>query len=187
MHFAISNVCTSFQPNNVVGTKVVEHEGLLNALSKAVAAHDTTQDRVPGQHFIPLNDGIPYISGGVGKRTQDTSDYVLREWRGEVRAFLKRRCAAKPQSLAVIVYTREAYLADPDLKEDPAERERIEKTAATHVIVAVLSDATPVEPGRFVANLAGANKEALVWTADEIRAKAAESREFWMSHCVVAD
>jgi hypothetical protein len=187
MHFAISNVCTSFQPNNVVGTKVVEPEGLLNALSKAVAAHDTSLDRAPGQHFLDLPDGLPYISGGVGKRTTDTSDYVLREWRGEVRAFLKRRCAARPQRLSVNVYTKAAYLADPDVQNEPAERERIERLGCTHVIVALLADSTPHEPGRFVANLAGGNKEALVWSADEIRAKAAESREFWMSHCVVAD
>lgn len=187
MHFAISNVCTAFQPTNVVGTKVIDSEGLLGVLAKAVEAHDISKDRAPGQHFIPLNDGVPYISGGVGKRTADTADYVLREWRGEVRAFLKRRCAARPQSLAVIVYTKAAYLADPDLKEDPAERERIEKLGCSHVIVAVLSDATPHEPGRLVANLAGGNREALAWSADEIRAKAAESREFWMSHAVVSD
>lgn len=45
----------------------------------------------------------------------------------------------------------------------------------------------PLTPHRLVANLAGGNRAALVWTADEIRAEAMASNEYDREWCVVAD
>jgi len=58
------------------------------------------------------------------------------------------------------------------------------------VLVAVLAFAgpkAPLTPHRLVKNLAGGNKEALLWSADEIRAKCAEAAGYWDEWCVVAD
>lgn len=92
----------------------------------------------------------------------------------------------------VVVYTREAYLADPDLQqpEEAEERARIEASDATHVIVAVLAFAgpkSPLPPNTFLHNLAGGNHEALSWTADEIRSTAQQVKAYWNEWCVVAD
>jgi len=57
-------------------------------------------------------------------------------------------------------------------------------------VVAVLASAGPRAPlgvGRFVANLAGGNNEASVWSGDEIRAKAREIVAYDDAWCVVAD
>lgn len=188
--FAISNVCSSFQARTI-GTKVVEAHDFLAALAKAVEAHDPTHDRAPGQYFIPLDEAIPYVSGGVGARTLNTSDYVMRVHRERVVPFLKRSRAIQPNSLAVIVYTKEAYLADcREAEGDEEEARRISDMNCTHVIVVVLASTQkrePLTPWRLVANMAGGNKEATVWGSDEIRQKCRESFDFWKTHCVVAD
>ncbi|OGZ33046.1 MAG: hypothetical protein A2174_01840 [Candidatus Portnoybacteria bacterium RBG_13_41_18] len=128
------------------------------------------------------------VSAGVGVRSTTPEDYILREYRGQVDLYLQRWLAAPVESLAVIVYTTEAYLSDPDVKSEEAAR--IQQSGATHVLVAVLASAgpkAPLSPKRFVHNLAGGNKEAVQWTADEIRHKAAEVKAYHDKWCVVAD
>ena len=191
MKFAISKVCSSFQAQTI-GTKVVEAEAFLSVLVKAVEAHDHTNDRAEGQHFIMLNEAIPYVSGGVGKRTLDTSDYVLRVHRERVVPFLKRRHSIRPVTLAAIVYTKAAYIADcrSEAENDEEEARRISDMNCTHVIVAVLASTQtmePLTPWRLVANMAGGNKESAAWGLDEVRQKCQDSFKFWREHCVVAD
>ena len=58
------------------------------------------------------------------------------------------------------------------------------------MLVAVLAFAgpkAPLSPYRLVHNLAGGNNEAAQWTADEIRAKALESKVYYDEWCTVAD
>ena len=89
----------------------------------------------------------------------------------------------------MVVYTREAHLADPDVVANPTEAARI-SSDTTHVIVAVLASAgpsSPLTPFRLVANLTGGNVEALLWTADEIRARAREAFAYAAEWDVVAD
>ncbi|MFZ5365006.1 MAG: hypothetical protein ACOZBH_02295 [Patescibacteria group bacterium] len=173
-----------------VGTKVTDREGFLNAALAAITGHDFAAERVPGQGFIHCPGAIPFVSAGVGLRTQDPADYVPRLYRGVVELFLRRSRAAEVKSCALVVYTREAYLADPDVLADAAETARVAKSDCTHVLVAILADAAPkapLSPLRLVHNLAGGNREALGWTADEIREKAAESKAYHDKWCVVAD
>lgn len=88
------------------------------------------------------------------------------------------------------MYTAEAYLSDPDVAGDEAEVRRIQRSGCTHVLVAVLASAgpkSPYSPERFVSNLAGGNKEALTWSAEEIRQKAAEVTAYAREWSVVAD
>lgn len=156
----------------------------------ALAEHDRTKDRVPGQHDIVLpHSATTCVSAGVGPRLNDPDCYVLRGHRGGVSAYLKREYAAQADSVRVIIYTREAYLADPDVVADPEEAARIGNDV-THVIVAVLASAgppSPLTPFRFAANLAGGNKEAQEWTADEIREKARAIVAYADDWDVVAD
>ena len=176
--------------DGAVGTKVTNVGRFFEIADAAVAAFDFAGARVPGQGFIPCNDLAPVLSAGVGKRSENPADYVLRFYRGRVEMFLKREFAAACEGAALIVYTREAYLADPDVQKDAAEKARIEASGATHVLVAVLGFAgpkAPLSPFRLVHNLAGGNKEALVWTADEIRAQAKASLDYDAEWAVVAD
>lgn len=158
-------------------------------VAQSVAGHDGTNDRVQGQSYIVLNpEACEYVEAGVGKHQANEDAYVVRNWRGKVRAFLSREHAIATEAVHVIVYTKEAYLADPEVTE--AEDSVITASRATHVLVAVLGIAgpkAPLDPERFVSNLAGGNNEALAWTADEIREKAKESNEYHSEFCVVAD
>jgi len=84
------------------------------------------------------------------------------------------------------VYTRDAYVADPDITPEDIQA----LGDSTHVIIAVLASSgpsAPLTPHRFVHNLAGGNNEALLWTADEIRAKAKEILSYANEYSVVAD
>jgi hypothetical protein len=76
---------------------------------------------------------------------------------------------------------------DPDVAYDDVAR--IEN--ATHVLVAVLAYAGPADPPltpyRLVWNLGGGNREAALYTADEIRAKAKDCIDYDAYWAVVAD
>lgn len=188
--FDIVDSCTAFDVQTI-GTKVVAYEEFYAMLDAALAQHDTSRDKVPGQHYIVLPpEAATRVSAGVGRRTHNPSAYVLRAHRGRVSAYLKREFAAQADSVAVVVYTREAYFADPDVARGGPEANRIREGHATHVIVAVLASAgppSPLTPFRFVANLAGGNKEAQEWTADEIREKARAIVAYADDWDVVAD
>lgn len=186
----IAGVLAAFAAETI-GSKVVDRESFLTQLVDEIQSHDRRKDRVSGQHYIPLPEKFKqWVSAGVGRRTDNPDDYVLRLYRGKVSAYLRRERAVPVESVAVVVYTREAYLFDPDVQGDRREVERIESSDATHVLVAVLASAgpkSPLSPRRLVSNLAGGNREALTWTANEIRAKAAESLKYWDEWEVVAD
>lgn len=192
--FQVSNVCSAFA-DRTIGTKVLDREAFFALLDAALEHYDTSDDRVPGQHYIVLPpEATTCVSAGVGYRTDNPNDYILRSHRGRVNAYLKRERLAQVSSVAVVVYTRGAYLADSDASTDPLEADfegtRIRDSVATHVIVAVLASAgppSPLTPYRFAANLAGGNNEALTWTADQIRAKAAEVVAYAHVWDVVAD
>jgi hypothetical protein len=177
-----------------IGSVVTHPRLFLKALTAAVLAFDfnaETNEHVTttGQGAIFLPEGIPHVAAGVGPKSADVSRYVLREWRGEVKPFLKREHASAVESLLVIVYTVAAYLADPQV--DASERSEIEAGGATHVIVAVLANAGPkppaYSPSRLVANLAGGNNDALAWDADTIREHASAAQAYASEWSVVAD
>jgi hypothetical protein len=152
---------------------------------RRIEAYDFAACRVPGQGFIHLpKETNAFVSLGVGPRSKNPKDYVLREHRGIVGPYLKREFAAPVTGVALVVYTRDAYIRDPDIT--PEEVERIGDV--THIIVAVLAyagpESSPLPPYRLVWNLAGGNLEALTYTADEIRAKAKEAINYdnlWVS------
>ena len=183
-----ASIVTAFG-DNTIGTKVLNAYQFMQFLQKCVEKHDISKDRQIGQHFIPMpTEAFETVSAGAGRRTENPEDYVLRLYRGSVGAYLKREKAATVESLSVIVYTLEAYLADPDIKGEEAER--ITNSDATHVLVAILASAgpkSPLSPFRLVHNIAGGNKEALQWSADEIRGKALESKIYHDKWATVAD
>ena len=188
--FANANILQAFD-GTAIGSRVVRQDSFKEILREAVSKFDFDAQDTPGQGFVPLPASANYtVSAGVGKKRDDPSAYVLRSWRGSVDKFLKREHAAPVESLAVIVYTRAAYVCDPDVQADKDELYRINDLEATHIIVAVLASAgprPPLSPGRLVSNLAGGNKDALAWDADTIREKAAQSSSYAGEWSVVAD
>ena len=167
---------------------MTDHDGFVAAAQAAIEAHDFAKDRVPGQAVLDTPGAVPYISGGVGRRRKDPSDYVLREHRGIVLAYLKRDFAEPPTGCSLVVYTRDAYFRDPDVT--PAEAARIDSEGATHVLVAVLGRSgpdSPLPPYRLVWNLAGGNLEAALWSAEEIHARAKAAIAYDNEWVTVAD
>lgn len=184
-----ANILTALD-HKTIGTKVSDSKSFFEIADRVVADFDFVGQRVPGQGFIMCPDLVPYLSAGVGKRSPDPEHYVCRQHRGRVDAYLRREFAAPCEGAALVVYTREAYLADPDVGKDAAEKARIESSNATHILVAVLGFAgpkAPLSPHRLVHNLAGGNREAMAWTADEIRKQAEASLAYDSEWAVVSD
>jgi hypothetical protein len=180
-----AGIVTAFD-TKTVGTKVVDRERFFEAILPLVAEHDFAAERVPGQALINTPSAIPFVSAGVGPRSDNPSDFTLQRHRGRVEAYLKREFASPVESCAIVVYTREAYLKDPQVS--PSEISRTE--GATHVLVAVLAGAGPrpaLSPYRFTSNLAGGNNEALLWSVNEIRTKASEVFVYDNEWATVAD
>ncbi len=173
-----------------IGSKVIDQASFLQFVVAGIETHDTVSDREPGQHKIELPaEAADIVSAGVGKNTNNPDDYVIRAHRGKVNTYLKREMAKRATSVAAIVYTREAYLNDPDVSSSSWFCQAV-ANGETHVLIAVLASAGPESPlttQRFVKNLADGNNEALAWTADEIREKAAEVTAYYDEWCVVAD
>lgn len=197
-HILPASICSALSLTGVIGSKVTDHAGFMAALRGAIESHNFGRDRIPGQGLVQIPDAIPFVSAGVGRPTTDPSNYVLREYRGRVSAFLKRDFAAPVEGCAAVVYTMKAYLDDPDITPTEASRITAESlllasnvsSEDVYVLVAVLAFAGPqsqLGPYRFVANLAGGNHEAQVWTADEIRAKAKAILDYDNNWTTVAD
>jgi hypothetical protein len=184
-----ANIVSAFG-KKTVGTKVTNATEFMARAVHLVGATNFEAQREPGQAYIPANELCDYVSAGVGERSQNPADYVARLYRGNVELFLRRKKAAKVAGVALIVYTREAYLKDPDVLKETTERNRIEKSDCTHVLVAVLGFAgpkAPLSPYRLVHNLAGGNNEVSTWTVEDIKQKAAESKTYHDTWCTVAD
>lgn len=191
MRIISSDIITCFD-DAPIGTKVLLGPSFLLELARTIQDHDFERERVPGQAFINVPSLIPYVSGGVGLKRPNPDDYILKSHRGVVSAYLKREFASKVTGLAVVVYTIKAYLNDPDVTEEEAERVKreAERDGATHVLVAVLAssgeEGPRLSPHRFTANLAGGNHEAQLWSADEIRQKAKDIMGYENMWSVVA-
>jgi hypothetical protein len=190
INFSISDIFTGLNQYSI-GSKIVDLNKFLSHLRKVTEEHDFESDSVPGQALLAMpQEAVKTVTGGDGFRTRDLNDYVIRKHRGNVGLYLKRYRAENPKSLSVVIYTKEAYLRDPDIAGNEAQK--ISNEDPSHIIVAVLASVSektpPLSPYRFVHNLAGGNLEALKWTADEIRDKAKEIKiNSDTGLCTVAD
>ena len=196
----VADICSAFD-EKTIGSKVLDNQSFMELVAEGIEQFDWMSCRQEGQALITLlKSACNCVSGGVGQRTQDPDDYVIRVHRGEVGMYLNRKrnitydmdnvfsisLAAPVDNIAVVVYTKHAYDIDPDITLEEIERTK----GLTHIVVAVLASSgqpSTLTPGRFVKNLAGGNLETLKWTADEIRTKAKEIRDYCSNWCVVAD
>jgi len=195
MRILDSNIVTAFA-GQTIGTKVIDHRRFRSFLADFVGTHEfATEDNpetgtVTGQAFIMMPGAEVTVSAGVGLRSKNPADYVVHFHREKVSLYLKRERAEVATGVAAVVYTRAAYLRDPDIIGDAEEVSRITASDATHVLVAVIAFAGPKSPlpaWRFVCNLAGGNLNTQGLSGDAIREQAREIRDYWQTWGVVAD
>lgn len=158
-----------------------------------------------GQGFVALPpEAFNTVVPGVARRTNNPDDYVVRFHRERMGLYLNRDKVKLPElgGLAAIVYTKEAYLADPQTSAE--EKEAFIEAGYTHCWVTTLAMAgpkAPVDPWRFVVNLAGGNAKykeladeaqgsyvnpARGFLANVVQAEAKEVQEYWAEWAVVA-
>lgn len=113
--FTEADIVTAFD-KSTVGTKVVNEATFMWALNQALEKHDPSGDWAPGQHKVVLPESAyESVSAGEGPASDNPRDYHIRLHRGKPSMFLKREKAGKVTSLECIVYTLEAYAADPEV------------------------------------------------------------------------
>src|SRR5581483_11663845 len=117
-----ASIVTAFNAATI-GTRVDRVMMFRALVAEAVEKFDFTKTRIPGQGVITLPDeAVGCVLGGMGRHTGNPDHYVIRKhWSGQVHLYLKRGYEMQPKGVSVVVNTREAYLADPDVKNDAEE------------------------------------------------------------------
>ncbi|KKW29839.1 MAG: hypothetical protein UY72_C0031G0001, partial [Candidatus Uhrbacteria bacterium GW2011_GWD2_52_7] len=132
------------------------------------------------------------VSTGIGVRTKNEDDYVLRRHNGEVQAFLKRRHALPAERCSVTVSTIEIYCDEwTEYNEEPFPAD--EFNGVTHVITGVSISGGPMSlrraptPRDLVRQLADKiGKRENVELTNSLN-RAWESNRFWSEFCEVSD
>ena len=171
-----------------VGSVVHDVPMFMQSLEAALEGSEFPEN---GQGFEVLPDTARNaVTSGVAMRTDDPADYRVVEHRGEVILVLDRtRLSLEqrvPDSVAAIVYTAEAVLADPEVSAE--DKAYFQENPDDLYLVAVLASRGPRPPlssHRFTRNLAGGNAKHLSASADELRAEAKEIAEYERTWCVV--
>lgn len=170
-----------------IGTFVQKPMALHAAIMKALETYEMPEN---GQGFVSLpEDSWSCVLPGVARRTTNPEDYVNRSHRGKVGQFLRRDKVALPalDGVAAIVYTAEAFLADPQTSDE--EKAAFVEAGFTHCWVTTLAFAGPKPPvtsWRFVVNLAGGNAAYADKTVEDLVAEAQAIEAYESEWCVVA-
>ena len=178
-----------------VGTGMKSLAGIARAVEMSMEAGQAIEGHARGQFIASISGDVlefakTAVTCGDARHTNEPTDYInRRHWTGKVVQCLPRSFAGETKSILLIFSTMGAYLADPDTLKDPVETARIVAENPDWVVVWVVAAAETTEmPGDvFLRNLAGANNEARLMTADEIRAQAARSVARDAEWCSVAD
>ena len=191
----ISDICEAFK-NEAVGSKIrpAMDKHFMRVLDDVVSNYDFSQGKVPGQAVIELPSKVnDWVYPGSWKRgSTDPKDFVLRQYRGEVGMYLRRKHDMNSVRVRCVVYTYDAYRNDPDFTEEEAQRMAdFFGIESGYVLVAVLGDCdsepSTVSYSRFVKNLAGANNEYAVMNKDEVVALAQKVVDYRSKYIGVAD
>lgn len=150
--------------NEVVGTKCLGTLGdFLGVLAPLIEAHVPDPGATPGQLVIPLpTELLTSLLPGDRARTLDKADYHPQDWRKSMEMFMLREQGAHAEDGIAIVFTREAWCADPDF--DPGDPFLEEDT--THVLVdirAVGNHRDDVSYRRWLLNFTGGSS---AWTIE---------------------
>jgi len=170
-----------------IGTFVKDPETLSRIVSEAVASFEFPEN---GQGFVVLPEAAKdCVLPGVALRTPNVGDYCLREHRGEISEYINRNTADLGQCdmVAAIVYTAEAFLADPQTSEE--EKAAFSEAGYTHCWVTTLGNKGPKPPvgaWRFAVNLAGGNAAYANATRAQLVEEAREIQEYWSTWGTVA-
>jgi hypothetical protein len=165
-----------------VGSVVTNKVAFLGALNKALETYEFPPD---GQGSVALGtEANDTVRAGTAHHTGNPDDYQVVTHRGEVVTVLDREMLSeeqmRPDSVAAIVYTAEAVLADPQVSDE--DREYFQEHPNDLYLVTVLGFQGPpstISSHRFTRNVAGGNDSFLL--PEDIQ-DAAELRKWYTSH-----
>jgi hypothetical protein len=154
-----------------IGTKVrtyASRQALVDGVKDAVLAAEIAGEfetsgqavlELPEKFFKEVRCGVGRVPSKNIARRQDL--YKLVDYRGEVDAYLDRNLADIPSttSLRVVIYNRQAFLADPELTAE--DKEAFDRDECTHALITFLASTveapSPLSSKRLVRNMAGGN------------------------------
>lgn len=146
VRLAISPNISALKSNeHVVGQRVTNREAFLAIMVSFVTDAIPTAEFDDQDDFCTIklpSDILPFVSSGVGRRSNDTDHYVARKHCGRVGLYLKREFSLSPEECTVQVLPVERYLAEcKEYEETPLSDAAFE--GVTHVVVALRVQAGP--------------------------------------------
>jgi hypothetical protein len=161
-----------------IGTFVTNPNALLDFLIPAIQNYDfPTEGDFAGQGKILLpEEAKAFVQPGVAPRSLLTSDTgVVREYRGEESLYLDRTKVDLGQcdDVYAIVYETEAFTRDPQVSEE----DKVTAAENSHVLIVTLGNRgpdAPINPKRFMHNVAGGNARWSLLFGTDIQKKAKE-------------
>lgn len=184
--------------DGVIGAKVLNPSDFKAIVAARVPGFlENTKPDEDGEWSIDLKaDVLPLLSSGMGRRSNDLEDYVVRKFRGRVGLYLKREFAMAPRRCEVGVVTKETYVTEHryHMQQDGLTDAELENV--THVVVSVRIFAgpdtarTPTKPHSFIAKLSNAvgkpdKQDAL--SVIDLCNEAWNIDNYWRTFCEVAD
>jgi hypothetical protein len=189
MNIGISNIVTAFD-EKTIGSKVINSYEFIMDLSNSIREFQELFLN-NGQALIPLKNP-DNVSCGIALRSGiPLEGFHAKLYRDEVSLYAKRNYALKADHISAVVYTIQAYKADPQVSLE--EVKELEEKQVDYVLVAVLASVGPKPPmgsGRFVRNLAGGNnryKSENGYTLEQAITEAQEIVSYEQRYITVAD
>ncbi|KKW28677.1 MAG: hypothetical protein UY72_C0064G0005 [Candidatus Uhrbacteria bacterium GW2011_GWD2_52_7] len=188
-------ICPSFireRESRVVGYKIPDLEAFIAAVKDAFVNPDLNEV-TPGEFVISKPEISRLVKPGIGKRSNNPEDYVLRNHRGKVGAFLKREFAIPYADYNVIIWTLPRF--SKESTESPSDFEdltKFMKSGCTHALVGAKAASAVVDAEDFVRNIMDTPRqdffthpfEVLV---DDVRNSAQRVTTFYDMWSLVAD
>lgn len=183
----VSHIVTAFDANSV-GSKVLDNDEFMIQLEALVGVYEWPSN---GHGVISMTSHPSMVSSGVARADSvEDHEMFVRTWRGRRRMFAPRKYAVPVESLTAIVYTLDAYRADPDGQGDTDEAKIIkreievfERMGTKYVLVAVIAAGgdkpTTAATLTLLANIAGGN--------DEYKPTGDDTSDLALLHRIIAD
>lgn len=176
----------------VVGQKVLSREAFLAIMTQHIVhVLPSTQFDEEGFGVIQLPvDVLPLVSSGVGCRSEDPDDYVIRKHQGRVGLYLKRRLALPVERCTAHMFTKTDYLVNwlERGEEAPLSQEDLE--GVTHVVSGFKFWAGPrtvLRLDSYVNSLAKQLGKSDPQVAARLLGEAWEVNNYWKTFAEVSD
>lgn len=189
---AFANSCTASRSGPIIGSRILDREAFLEAASRAIIAclGSDNPRRFDGCTAL-CPEALPFVTSGVGLRSDDPEAYVVRAGPQGVEMYLKRLYESPSHRCLLRVNAREHYFAyQPAANPLHAEERRLllDNPAIRYLITEVEAAPGMILPTSFKeVTYALAQCDPFFLNPSLLQQLSKASIAYWKKWCVVAD